>query len=113
MPRQVVRRSNDDEAQIVGHAHRDHVARDTVTETNPGVVSAGDDVGQRRFGAALEDDIRYCPIKRASSGASTKEATGGGTVMRRCPAGRSRNALTESTAASNSSNRGRKRISRR
>src|SRR5262245_49027911 len=34
MPRQVVRRSNDDHVQIVGHAHRDHVAGDTVTETN-------------------------------------------------------------------------------
>ena len=55
----------------------------------------------------------YCAIKRASRGASTKDATGGGTVMRSCPAGRSRNALTESTAASNSSNNGRKRVSMR
>src|SRR5262245_6446268 len=55
----------------------------------------------------------YCAIKRARRGASTKEATGGGTVMRSCPAGRSRNALTESTAASNSSNKGRKRVSMR
>src|SRR5262249_51817432 len=45
MPRQVVRRSNDDNAHVVGHTHRDHVARNAVTETNPGVISAGDDVG--------------------------------------------------------------------
>jgi hypothetical protein len=55
MPRQVIRRSNDDKAQVVGHAHRDHVARNTVTETNPGVVSADDDVGQRGIGGDLEE----------------------------------------------------------
>src|SRR5262249_17309981 len=114
MPRQVVRRSNDDNAQVVRHAHRDHVARNAVTEANSSVVSADDDVGQRGIGGDREDDLRVLRNeKRASRGASTKEATGGGTVMRSCPAGRSRNALTESTAASNSSNKGRKRLSMR
>src|SRR5215510_11050040 len=113
MPNHVVRRSDDDHTQIIGHAHRDHVARNPATETNSGVMSADDDVRQHRIGGDLEDYLRVLRHKAASSGASTKEATGGGTVMRRCPAGRSRNALTESTAASNSSNRGRKRISRR
>src|SRR5262249_56051527 len=58
MPRQVVRRSNNDNAQVVRHAHRDHVARNAVTEANSGVVSADDDVGQRGIGGDPEDDLR-------------------------------------------------------
>jgi hypothetical protein len=53
IPRQV-RRSNDDNAQVVRHAHRDHVARNAVTEANSGVISADDDVGQRGIGGDLE-----------------------------------------------------------
>jgi hypothetical protein len=77
MPRQVVRGSNDDNAQVIGHADRDHVARDAATETNPGVVSAGDDVGQRRIGRDFEDDLRILRDKAGEQGPSTKEATGG------------------------------------
>ncbi len=49
----------------------------------------------------------YLARKRANIGASVNFATGGGSVRRRCPAGRSRNALTDSIAASNPSSSGR------
>jgi hypothetical protein len=52
---------------------------------------------RKRVGARKQSAQQFCVEIE-----STEKATGGGTVMRSWPAGRSRNALTESTAAAKS-----------
>src|SRR5262249_52604508 len=46
MPRQVIWRGNDVHTEVIGDAHRDHIARDPMSDANPCVVSTGDYIGQ-------------------------------------------------------------------
>jgi hypothetical protein len=44
VPREVRRRADDDESNVTGHGHRDHVAIDDFAELNSSVVPSGNDV---------------------------------------------------------------------
>ena len=44
--REISGRARDDERQFVGDAHRDHVAFDPFADTNAGIETLSDDVGQ-------------------------------------------------------------------
>src|SRR6476660_1785914 len=45
--REISGRARDDERQFVGNAHRDHVAFDSFADTDAGIETLSDDVGQR------------------------------------------------------------------
>ena len=94
--------------QIVGDAHRDHIARHEVAAAKARIIAIGDNICQAELDGRLNNDVSgYCSKNRAKTDLSTKRATGGGMVRRRWPVGRSRNALINSIAASKPSSSGR------
>jgi len=91
-------RARDDERQFVGNAHRNHVAFDPFADTNAGIETLGDDVGERLVEGQVQRNFRILREKSRNSRVEKKSPAGGGAVTRNMPAGLPRNSFVDSKA---------------
>ena len=96
--REISWRASDDERQFVANAHRNHVAFDPFADSNAGIETLGDDVGERLVEGQVQRNFGILREKLRDSRGQKKSPAGGGAVTRNMPAGLPRNSFVDSNA---------------
>ena len=73
MPCEVRRRSYDGEAEVAGDGYGDHVSIDHLTELDPGIVAALDDIGALVAHGQVEPHVGMSREEASEHGVTEKE----------------------------------------